>query len=278
MAKMQTQVIYEQRLCAFVDILGFRDLVQRSLDRPALQEQIRQLLREVVLARPVWERDSPVDVVEARLKRQGVADPKAEAERLINEYAAAERGSSFSDSLVLSATLNDRAITGLVTSLLFLSRGLAELGKYARGAVSLGLLCHEQDLCFGPALIAAYDLEGNVAVYPRVVFSPEAYASVANVNLASVGPLAPYLRDDGDGQRFLDFLNKAALDLAGPFRADQMREIRRELDRQLSSSKAQPRVREKLLWLAHYFNSVLKEMPIAGIDPLSAGTSNKVVV
>lgn len=275
---MQTQVIYEQRLCAFVDILGFLDLVQRSVDHPALQGQIRQLLREVVLARPVWERDSPVDVVEARLKRQGVADPRAEAERLVNEYGAAERGSSFSDSLVLSATLNDRAITGLVTSLLFLSRGLAEFGKYARGAVSLGLLCHEQDLCFGPALIAAYDLEKNVAVYPRVVFSPEAYAAVANVNLPSVGPLAPYLREDVDGQRFLDFLNQAALDLAGPFRADQMREIRSELDRQLSSSNAQPQVRKKLLWLAHYFNSVLEEMPIAGIDPLSAGTSNKVVV
>src|SRR4029077_5263647 len=130
---------------------------------------------------------------------------------LVKEYAAAERGTSFSDSLVLSATLSDRAITCLVTSLLFLSRGLAELGKYARGAVCVGLLCHEQDLCFGPALIAAYDLEKNVAVYPRIVFSPEAYTAAVHVNLTSVGPLAPYLREDVDGQRFLDFLNPAAL-------------------------------------------------------------------
>ena len=265
--------MYEQRLCAFVDILGFRDLVQQSLNRPHLQGQIRRLLREVVHARPVWERDSPVDVIEARLRQQGVTEPKAEAERLVNEYAAAERGSSFSDSLVLSATLNDHAITGLVMSLLFLSRGLAELGKYARGAVCLGLLCHEQDLCFGPALIAAYDLEENVAVYPRIVFSPEAYEAAAHCNLTSVGPLAPYLRKDVDGQRFLDFLNEAAADLAGPFNADQMGEIRRELDRQLSSSNAPLGVRkkEKLVWLARYFNSVLEETPIVGIDPLSAG-------
>ena len=269
---MQTHAIYNHRLCAFVDILGFRDLVQRSHDHPILQGQIRQLLREVVLARPVWERDSPVHVIEARLRRQGVTDPKAEAEQLVNEYAAAQRGSSFSDSLVLSATLNDRAITGLVTSLLFLSRGLAELGKYARGAVCLGLLCHEQDLCFGPALIAAYDLEKNVAVYPRIVFSPDAHAVVANVHLPTVGPLAPYLREDVDDQRFLDFLNQAALDLAGPFRAGQMSEIRRELGRQLSSSQAPNRVREKLVWLARYFNTVLEETPIVGIDPLSAGT------
>ncbi len=269
---MQMQAMCEQRLCAFVDILGFRDLVQRSLDRPALQGQIRQLLREVVLARPVWDRDSPVALIEARLRGQGVADPKAEAELLVSEYTATERGSSFSDSLVLSATLNDRAITGLVTSLLFLSRGLAELGKYARGAVCVGLLCHEQDLCFGPVLIAAYDLEKKVAVYPRIVFSLEAYAVVAHVNLTSVGLLAPYLREDVDGQRFLDFLNPAALDLVGPFREDQMREIRRELDRQLSSSTVPPRIREKLVWLVRYFNSILKEKPIVGINPLSAGT------
>lgn len=265
---MQTQAIYEQRLCAFVDILGFRDLVQRSRDRPVLQGQIRQLLREVVLARPVWERDSPVDVIEARLRRQGVGDPKREAELMVKDYAAAERGSSFSDSLVLSATLNDRAITGLITSLLFLSRGLAELGKYARGAVCLGLLCHEQDLCFGPAFIAAYELEENVAFYPRIVFTPEAHEVVAKVQLPSVGPLAPYLREDIDGERFLDFLSQAALDLAGPFRANQMEEIRRELGRQLSSSQTSNLVRPKLVWLARYFNSVLEKAPIAGINPL----------
>lgn len=274
---MQTQAIYEQRLCAFVDILAFRDLIKRSLDRPVLQIQIRQLLREVVQARPVWERDSPVDLIEARLAQQGASDPKHEAELLVREYAAAERGSSFSDSLVLSATLNDRAITGLITSLLFLSRGLAELGRYARGAVCLGPLCHEQDLCFGPALINAYDLEKN-AEYPRIVFTPEAYAEVVKIQLPSVGPLAPYLREDVDGRWFLDFLSQTALDLAGPFRSEQMGEIRRELGRQLSSSQAPIQVRRKLVWLARYFNSVLEKAPIVGIDPLANGTWNEVAV
>jgi hypothetical protein len=268
---MQTQAVYEQRLCAFVDILGFRDLVLRSYERPALQTQIRQLLREVVLAQPVWERDSPVDLIEARLVRQGVSNPKFEAERLVKEYAAAERGSSFSDSLVLSATLNDRAITGLVTSLLFLSRGVAELGKYVRGAVCVGPLCHEQSLCFGPAVIDAYDLEKK-ADYPRIVFTAEAHAAVTAVHFPSVGPLASYVREDADGERFLDFLNRAALDLAGSFRETQMWEIRHQLARQLSSSETPNGVRRKLVWLADYFNSVLKEAPIAGINPLPSGT------
>lgn len=264
------QGIYEQRLCAFVDILGFGDLVRKSLDRPALQGKIRQVLREVILARPVWERDSPVDVIEARLRQEDVLDPQAEAERLVNEYAAAERGYSFSDCLVLSSALNDRAITGLVTSLLFLSGNLAELGVYARGGVYLGQLCHEQDLCFGPALIEAYNLEKKFAKYPRIIFSTEAYGEVAQVNMTSLGPLASYLREDVvDGWRFLDFLNQTAPHLALP--TDQMRVIRRELNRYLSCSNVKPQVREKHVWLGRYFNLALEEGSIVGIDPLSVG-------
>jgi hypothetical protein len=115
--------MYEQRLCAFADILGFRELVKHSRDRPHLQQQIRQLLREVVLAKPVWERDSAVDLIEARLREQGVQDPGSEAERTVARYAIAERGTSFCDSLVLSVTPDAHAISRLVTSLLFLSRG-----------------------------------------------------------------------------------------------------------------------------------------------------------
>ena len=269
---MQTQSIYEQRLCAFVDILGFRDLVERSQERPAVQGQIREILREVVRAQPVWERDNPVAVIEARLERQGASHPKYEAEELVREYAEVERGSSFSDSLVLSATLNGRAIAGLVTSLLIVSRGLARLGKYARGAVCLGPLCHERDLCFGPALISAYDLEKD-ATYPRIVFTPDAYAEVVKVNLSSLGSLAPYLRQDADGQRFLDFLAQVAPDLADTFGADEMKEIRWELERQLSSAGVSKCVNEKLVWLAQYFNSVLERAPVEGVSLLPKGST-----
>lgn len=263
------QGIYEQRLCAFVDILGFGDLVRRSLDRPALQGKIRQVLRRVIQARPVWERDSPVDVIEARLRHEGVLDPQAEAARLVNEYAATERGSSFSDCLVLSAALNVRAITELVTSLLILSGNLAELGVYARGGVCLGQLCHEQDLCFGPALIEAYELEKDIAVYPRIVFSLEAFEEVSQVNLMSLGSFA--LREDvHDGSQFLDFLNQTT----GPHFAPppDLREIRRQLYRQLFSLQGKdPKIQKKLVWLADYFNLVVKETPTLTIKSLSVG-------
>jgi hypothetical protein len=262
--------MYEQRLCAFVDILGFRELVERSLDRPHLQQQIRQLLREVIDAKPTWERDSSVDLIEARHIEQGAADPRFEAEQTVARYAVAERGTNFSDSLVLSVTLDARAVRSLVTSLLFLSRRVAELGCYVRGGVCQGLLCHEEDLCFGPALIAAYNLEQKVAFYPRIVVTPDAHETIAAVDTDVVDPLASYVRTDFDGERFLHFLSPQVIDLVGSFLHEtQMQEIHHELRRQLLQVRPGDPHRPKLIWLARYFNSVLKEVPISGMESLS---------
>jgi len=263
---MTSEEMYEQRLCAFVDILGFRDLVKRSVKHPALQGRIQQPLRKFVSELPVWERDNPTDIIEARLKQQGISDSKSKAESLVDKYVATECCLNFSDSLVFSATLNDHAITTIVTSLLFLSIRLAEIGKYARATGCLGPLCHEKDLCFGPALIAAYDLERWIAFYPRIVVSTEAHTEIERVNSPSVGSLSPYLREDHDGVQFFHFLGREALDLCGAFRSEQMVEIRRELSRQLSSSHTEIRVRPKLIWLARYFKSTLEEAPIAGVN------------
>ena len=182
--------MYEQRLCAFVDILGFSELVEQSVNRPSIQQAIRQLLRKVIDAKPLWERDNPVDLIEARLRERGIRKPRSTAEKKVAGYASAERGMNFSDHIVLSATLDAHAIISLVTSLLFLSRGTAELGYYVRGGVCQGLLCHEEELCFGPAFIAAYNLEQKVAIYPRIVITPGAHEAIAAVGMNVIGPLA----------------------------------------------------------------------------------------
>lgn len=262
--------MYEQRLCAFVDILGFRKLVERSINRPHLQQQIRQLLRHVVDAKPIWEQDSPVDLIEAQLREQGITNPRSAAEQRVAGYAVAERGTSFSDSIVLSVTLNARAISSLVTSLLFLSRGAAELGSYVRGGVCQDLLCHEEDLCFGPALIAAYDLDQKVALYPRIVVTPDAYEAIATVDMDVVGPLASYVRTDFDGERFLHFLSPQFTNIVGSFLHEtQMQEMHHELRRQLSLARPGDQQRPKLIWLARYFNSVLKEAPDSDMESFS---------
>jgi hypothetical protein len=247
---------YETRLCAFVDILGFRQLIEESVRRPSLTQNIRDILREVREATPVWERNPPVDIFARRFERTGVKPPEAtlKAQEKVKENSKKERGTWFSDSLVLSSSLEGFAIRNLVISLILLSQNMAKSGYYVRGGVSLGLLCHETDMCFGPALISAYDLEKD-AQYPRIVFDAEARRTLDRADASGVRKLASYLREDIDGIAFLHFLGQEALDLLPEFRDEHMSIIRQFLSRQLDSAFAKDaRIKSKLFWLARYFN------------------------
>lgn len=74
----------------------------------------------------------------------------------------------FSDSLVLTTTVED----GL--PMLLLAIWIAEsylhkhTGLYFRGGIVKGLFYHEQDIAFGPAIVAAYKLEQQ-AKYSRIL-------------------------------------------------------------------------------------------------------------
>ncbi|MHB9096209.1 MAG: hypothetical protein ACYC5X_00100 [Syntrophales bacterium] len=261
--------IYEQRLCAFVDILGFSDLVERSKRSNALQQKIRELLRRVIDAKPL--RDSWwIDIIEARLREHGIPNPRSAAEQQVAGYAAAERGTNFSDNIVLSVTLDAHAISTLITSLIFLSRDAAELGIYVRGGICQDLLCHEENLCFGPALIAAYKLEQKVAFYPRILVTPEAYEAIAKVDMDDVDPLASYVKTDFDGERFLHFLNPQFMKQSKSTALEgQTGEIYRQLSNWLSLVHPGDLLWPKYEWLALYFNSVLEESHVSGMESFS---------
>ncbi len=263
--------IYEQRLCAFVDILGFSKLVERSKPSNALQQQIRQLLQNMIDAKPEWGQGSWwVDYKETLLREQGFPNPRSEAEHQVAGYAAAERGTNFSDSIVLSVTLSAHAISTLITSLIFLSRGAAALGSYVRGGICQGLLCHEEDLCFGPALIAAHDLEQRVAIYPRIVVTPNAYETIARIDTDVAGPLASYVKTDFDGERFLHFLSPQFMKQSkSTALEEEMSEIRRQLSHWLSKIRPGDPLHPKYVWLARYYNSILEESPDLITNPFS---------
>lgn len=45
-------------------------------------------------------------------------------------------------------------------------------GFWLRGAVTIGLLHHDEDIVFGPALNRAYELESRHAIFPRIILDP----------------------------------------------------------------------------------------------------------
>lgn len=134
---------YQDRLLAFVDVLGFSHLTLDS--------------------------ESDTDAL-AKVGRLAATNTLFEAffgQLMINVKAA-----FFSDSFVVST--GPEEIIYLVREIGCLCRYLLLLGLPCRGGISRGPLHHEGKIIAGPALIRAYQLEHCTAEMPRVILDEAA--------------------------------------------------------------------------------------------------------
>ena len=84
----------------------------------------------------------------------------------------------FSDSVVMSyQVLNDKDV---IVAMTILSKIISSLADFAlnydfliRGGISIGQMYHKDGIVVGNALIEAYKLENELAVYPRVILSAD---------------------------------------------------------------------------------------------------------
>src|SRR6266513_3306365 len=139
---------YEERFVAFVDALGFKELIARTTGPQG---------------------DVSVDEVRDLL----VPPPPAGEEQIIlgrigDISLSGHYLTSFSDSIVISTHATEPGLIHLLTHLEKISFGLFNRGVLCRGAVTRGLIYHRDGLTFGPALIQAVEQE-RVARYPRIV-------------------------------------------------------------------------------------------------------------
>ena len=137
---------YEERYCAFVDILGFSQLIAGLRNNSAEFETIRGVLNKI---------RTPHD---PDVFGTGGTDFKAQ---------------SISDAVAFSTLPTIEGLSILVGKLRELSVALLYQGFFTRGAVCKGLLHHDDQMVFGEALIAAYTLESTVVKYPRIMITKD---------------------------------------------------------------------------------------------------------
>ena len=141
----EIQYHYEDRVTAFVDILGWRSLVEKDEDR----------------ARDIAN-------VLLRTYSNGFAAAEAElAERGFGGQSSV-RKTLFSDCFVISSFMAEREQLLRIVQEVVRTLLLSKLS--ARGAVTFGKLIHQPNgLVVGPALVRAYELESREADYGRVL-------------------------------------------------------------------------------------------------------------
>jgi hypothetical protein len=172
---------YQQRAVAFIDVLGFADLVNRSESDPEMRAKVGSLIATNALF-----------------------------EKFVKQFLSPSADAAvFSDSFVLSMSADQ--IIHMVREVGYLCRRLLLLGLPCRGAITSGSLYHRGQIVVGPALIKAYQLERDVAVYPRVLLDDASMATWRNeFNPPSEHQnINSLVKKDRDGQHFIDIFHPA---------------------------------------------------------------------
>jgi hypothetical protein len=226
---------YEDRYLAFVDVLGFSSLVNRSRNDLSIVTQLRDALSDV--------------------------SAKARATRSDELRIEA---TSFSDTVVISVPLGEPELLHMLQIVDEFGYGLLRRNMLFRGALVRGQLLHRPDLIFGPALVDAYELETRKSFHPRIMLDPNVYGAIQNAGRATRDQLIRYLTVDSYDVPYLNLFARwqtgAALDARALAELVQLQDI---IAAGLVAGSENPSVGEKYKWLARKLNRFITQQMLS---------------
>ncbi|MBA7596266.1 hypothetical protein ES703_03236 [subsurface metagenome] len=252
---------YEKRIFAFIDILGFGDLVEESEHDPTKILRIYQLLNRT---------------------RETAHLPVSHQFQTLQVDLKRFRSHTFSDTVTMSCPYESfdyfNAMVAWVMQYQYLM--WAEEGVFIRGSIVYGDVFDNENstIVFSPAMISAYRLEKEKAKWPRILVDQSVLNKLPEDKKQRA--LHEYLRKEGKEIYYLDYLRDlfalTAYDrgrrLKNPYDAirliqDHKIAIEREVDHirnrrrliQRSDMKAR-RVLKKYGSLAKYHNLVIDKL------------------
>ncbi len=243
-ANKKTNMNYERRIVCFIDILGFKNHIDETVNDMG-NEDVVEKINSIITAINLSKKILYDDVIKSKMVTQ------------------------FSDSIVISFKIEEESgVFFSLLDLLHLSFELAFKGYLIRGGVVYGKLIHTEDFVFGPGLNAAYLLESKEAKYPRIVIDPSVLLigktfplSINSANEEEESILK-IVKTDSDKRLYIDYINGAYTEL------DEANYTMIKYLRQLSSLVKKgyeqnilkdERVNEKLDWLKDKVNATIRE-------------------
>jgi hypothetical protein len=262
---------YEERFIAFVDILGFGKLVEKSETTPDLP---RKILDALTSMHPTRIQDELFTTVNVELipaeELEGVKELARMASAAQNKLNPVNI-SYFSDSLVISARADDVIASQMVMDLLTKISAMMWTSHrlVLRGGITVGKLVHvEGGPMFGPAMNRAYYLESKLAVHPRFLIDKhciDKYRQVPTFRL-----FESFIQQEGDfyyaslATAFKHIINDSSLTMSGEKVLRKFREAMLaapiEVGKLREANKADERIREKYEWLANEFAARIPEV------------------
>lgn len=191
---------YENRIVLFLDILGFRAIIDKTVDKQDDNNTsgIEELYTKLEEVRKF---------LNARLKQK----------EIFQDRNFSLRVTQFSDSIIISFINDDnRTLLKLIRTIQELIINFVNSGMLCRGAISYGKLIHDNRIIFGPALNDAYETETKAAMYPRVILDKsiieiskgKSQPSLFEDEIDKEDLILAYLSKDTDEKYYIDYFPK----------------------------------------------------------------------
>ncbi len=254
-----TSLTYDKRLVAFIDILGFKDIVKQSETDPSKIELIYSVLEYL----KDWEKTEKWNLkfveIEESAQYKGVNN---------FDLRGKTNTTSFSDSIVVSVKIDDNVnemASTLIANLAYIGTVLLEKGILFRGGLIIGNIIHiENGTVFGQGLIDAFMLETRSAKYPRIVLSDKLLKEL-NYPLERKRNRYPYHQyldryDDGCvGFHQLIYYQviESWTEMTPELLTESLSKVRKVIIGGLDSSFEKPEVFEKFKWLKEQYNKLI---------------------
>lgn len=257
MAAESTNAAYTSRYVAFLDILGFQNLVDESASKNSRLFQIASTLSDV-----------QPDRMSSHISKH------------IDKSSTTFGYAMFSDSIVLYDEMAPSGLWRIIGTALSIAETFEKYGVFCRGGIASGQLFTstgtDRQIVFGPAFIAAYKMESGVADVPRIVVSKQVLNDIdkyASTDSVMADLRYDYVRLDEDGVPFLDMVRDMQADL---YSEDQVvakeglrraTRFRRSIVSGLRAHISDPPRYRKYKWLRAQFNRIISHT-ISNYRPL----------
>jgi hypothetical protein len=264
--------LFDDRFVGFVDILGFSDLVKRMHHHG--DEELFGTVRDAL---------ATIDAQAQNLEeyRQLCNQPQ-HSHRVSLLPATDVTMTAFSDCYLISEKASDGegeiSPWHVMAAVQALGSNLLAKNILTRGAVVRGNAYHCGRVAFGPAIIDAYNIERNVAKYPRILVSDEVRSAISWEDGTMWG--GHLLLQDIDGCSFVNVLapslskwNTVLNDTSTLATKDFLIRVRGLLLQRLKSTaeasagfETKLRLASKVKWLIYHFNTAAEASGVAPID------------
>ncbi len=222
----EQEIKYEEKYVAFLDILGFKDLIDQNK-----KDSIHSIINI----------NSSISFVNQLIKEIETVSVNVKPEEPSYKNQIKISYKYFSDCICVS----NQHLFFLILNLQVLQFYLATKNIFIRGGLAKGNHFENENIIFSKGLVDAYKLESKKADYPRIIIHDCLVEEILlNKNMYLIG---------NDGIKFLDFLGFLEW-IKDEEQIDKIKtNIRESIIWQVETSK-EDKITQKYNWLVEYFN------------------------